>query len=485
MKKKMFAWIALALVGIILFSSISYLSLVNNPKSQERQFYLGVTFGGDTTSEAKLLIDKVKSYSNLFVLQSGVIQQNLTKMEDVCDYAVASGLNLLIYFGVMDSNHGAIQSFLDIAVARWGNSFLGIYYGDEPGGKMLDSNLVTLYDRDSKETITKQPGATSVTRTITTYFTREDCLNYIQTKYPDRSSINFAENGFINLEMSNGTIIKYYSNGTITKSQTTNLNGTTTMNLTEETFIDKNVAPKVGTYNEAWLKRPFQTFDDTAELFIKHFQSSTEWLRNQSVNLFTSDYGLYWYDYLGGYSVVLAQFGWNQTTERDVALVRGAAELQNKSWGVILTWKYTEPPYLANGDEIYNQLCLAYNCGAKYAVIFNYPTVANNKFGVLQEEHFQALNQFWNQVLHKGDPNSNKIKAEAVLVLPFNYGGGLRKPDDIIWGLWHDESISEQIWWQVQNKLAQYGPKLDIVYDFAEFPMTGRYGKIFSWNQTG
>lgn len=33
----------------------------------------------------------------------------------------------------------------------------------------------------------------------------------------------------------------------------------------------------------------------------------------QSTRVFTSDYGLYWFDYEAGYSTVLAQFVWNQS----------------------------------------------------------------------------------------------------------------------------------------------------------------------------
>lgn len=36
-------------------------------------FHVGVSFGGNTTTQAELLIDKVKSYTNLFVVQSGPV----------------------------------------------------------------------------------------------------------------------------------------------------------------------------------------------------------------------------------------------------------------------------------------------------------------------------------------------------------------------------------------------------------------------------
>jgi hypothetical protein len=52
---------------------------------------VGIAFCGNTTAEAKLLIDRTKDYTNLFVLDSGggLISQNRTQIEEICDYAVS------------------------------------------------------------------------------------------------------------------------------------------------------------------------------------------------------------------------------------------------------------------------------------------------------------------------------------------------------------------------------------------------------------
>ena len=106
--------------------------------------------------------------------------------------------------------------------------------------------------------------------------------------------------------------------------------------------------------------------DDFANSFVNTSQNTTGWLRSQTpVKVFTSDYALYWYDYLGGYDVVLAQLGWNRTGTQDIALVRGAANLQGKDWGAIVTWKYDSSPYLENGTEMYDQMQLAYEDWSK------------------------------------------------------------------------------------------------------------------------
>ncbi len=133
---------------------------------------------------------------------------------------------------------------------------------------------------------------------------------------------------------------------------------------------------------------------------------------------------------------------------RDIALVRGAANLQGKSWEVIITWKYTEAPYLAKSEEIYTQMRMAYECGVEYVVIFNYAEDMKGLYGPLQPEHFQALERFWNEVVQNTTVVQGGIKADAVLVLPENYGArgwGMRNPDDTIWGLWRPDAKSQQI----------------------------------------
>ena len=127
------ALILMVLVGII--AAISYTSL--SKKSGSHPFYIGVTYGGDNSAEAKLLIDRVKNYTNLFVVQSGPLQCNISELENICDYAVKSGLDIIIYFGSFESQRNITAAFTETAQQRWGTHFLGLYYGDEPGGKRL------------------------------------------------------------------------------------------------------------------------------------------------------------------------------------------------------------------------------------------------------------------------------------------------------------------------------------------------------------
>jgi len=296
------------------------------------------------------------------------------------------------------------------------------------------------------------------------------------------------------------TRVAYYHNGTMTAKSTrdsgytiinhdeivTSPNGNLVIypedaSTTWEVIDDYNSA---FTYEELWNRRLFRSYDETAERFTRECKSSmTRYGPRDFIHL-TSDYVLYWFDYKAGYDVVLAQLGWNHTMEQDIALARGAANLQNKTWGAIITWKYNHPPYLDSGEAIYNQIRTAYEAGAKYVVVFNYAENMTGPYGTLQDEHFVALERFWNDTVMSDAVEHGSVEAEAVLVLPENYGWGMRDLGDKIWGLWGPDDKSEQIWELSQSLLEEYGLGLDIVYDDSEFPVEGRYDQTYFWNQT-
>ncbi len=78
-----------------------------------------------------------------------------------------------------------------------------------------------------------------------------------------------------------------------------------------------------------------------------------------------------------------------------LGLCRGAANVQGKDWGAIITWATNDPPYLPSGTQMLEQLNTAYDAGAKYVIVFNYPQI--NPYGALTDEHFEAMQTFWNQ----------------------------------------------------------------------------------------
>jgi hypothetical protein len=73
-------------------------------------------------------------------------------------------------------------------------------------------------------------------------------------------------------------------------------------------------------------------------------------------------------------------------------MCRGAAVAQDRDWGVMITWTYNQFPYLGSGEELYNDMVLAYENGAKYTLVFD--TNENYTLGILKEEHLQSIKDF-------------------------------------------------------------------------------------------
>jgi hypothetical protein len=224
-------------------------------------------------------------------------------------------------------------------------------------------------------------------------------------------------------------------------------------------------------------------YSSAANVFQSRLQRALDRIDNGTgVPLFTSDYALYWFDYKGGLNTVFAEFGWNYSRQLNVALVRGAATVQDKDWGVMITWTYTNPPYIESGPKLLDDMKLAYDNGAKYIIVFD--SNENYTQGILQPEHLQAMQQFWQYVQANprySDPPSSRV----AFVLPNDYAYGFRGPNDRIWGLWQADNFTEQLCVNLSNVLQKYGSKLDIVYDDPTFPnYTSVYGTLIFWNGT-
>jgi hypothetical protein len=351
-------------------------------------FYFGISYGQMSAEQAKPLIDKVKDYTNAFIIDSWDITVNQTALDEVCNYCVAANLKFIVYFQFISRIifpwH---QTWLDTAKQRWGDSFLGVYLQDELGGRQIDGNL------------TGNPLEKSIIKTVSN-----------ATSYTD------AANKFVsNIELANSTVDA----------------------------------------------------------------------KKRGIPLFIGDYALHWFDYEAGYDTVLAELGWNFSTPQQIALVRGAATLQGKDWGTIVTWKYQQAPYMANASEIYSDLVSSYIAGAKYTFIFNYPTYpANNPNGVLSDEDFAVMKQFWFYVNTFPRETYGVQSAKVAFVLPSDYGSPLRRPDDWIWGLWPDDSKATLILNNTNLIVTMYGLRLDIVYDDSQFIVTSKYAQVYYWNNT-
>jgi hypothetical protein len=233
------------------------------------------------------------------------------------------------------------------------------------------------------------------------------------------------------------------------------------------------------------------TYSEAAEVFVSELPKSWSfhYLQNIDVNRYVSDYALYWFDYLAGYNTVFVELGWNQSTPKHIGLCRGAARIQEKDWGTIIVWKGVrdhenpnEGGTYKSGPEMYQDMLDSYQAGANYVIIFNFPKdPPNNIYGILKEEHFKAMEQFW-EYANTFPEDFGKIKGDIVYVLPKDYAWGLRRVDDVIWlPNWGPDEFSLDIWEDLNKLIVKYGLRLDIIYDDPHFNIKN-YDEIYYWN---
>jgi len=373
-------WLFLSVILLIsLFSTIIYIHYSFEQKESEKKFFFGVSFGLNTTTEARLLIDKVKGYTNLFIINSWEISTNETALNEICDYAVDAKMNFIVFFDYL--SHIAYPwhlRWLETATERWKNHFMGVYLYDEPGGRQID----------------------------------------------------------------------------------------------------------LGRWDEGIIYKNISDYSKAADFFVTSISAtwSMQDLKNRNIQVFTSDYALYWFDYLAGYDTVFVELGWNHSRIQQIALGRGAATLQDKEWGAIITWTYQNTPYLENGTKILEDMITAYRAGAKYIIIFNYPQT--NPYGILEEEHFNAMATFWNMTRSFPQNSLEKIEGEVAFVLPKDYGWGLRRSNDNIWfPEWGPDDLSLQIWNSMNKLVDMYDLRLDIIYNDTRFDFEEKYSSVYFWNE--
>lgn len=234
---------------------------------------------------------------------------------------------------------------------------------------------------------------------------------------------------------------------------------------------DHRIVYKADNYTDAASKY-VHTLGSQMEDFLAKFGEP-------NIKTFTADYALYWFDFKAGYDVILAEFGWNFSRELHVALCRGAARMQNKEWGAIITWTYREPPYIEDAEELYQDMILAYKNGANYIIVFNYPTNVT-QFGILTRNHLNSIRRFWNYIRAFPQPTP---ASNSAYVLPKNYGYGFRGPNDQVWGLWDSDELSMKVWSEINDLLTSLEVKLDIIYE-TEHCRESPYEKLVFWNGT-
>ncbi len=304
----------LILVAFLFFTVVLPALTFNFPTKAQatnssEDFYLGVTYGGSSVTEAKDLIDKVHNYTNLFVVDSAEISggANSSALDQICDYAVQANMSIIVYFYMIyynvTSNISTVynaSTWEDYGVSPWhvqwlngtkekfGDKFLGVYLFDEPGGKQIDLG----YWGGNNVTFAGTP-----VRTFANVTGYDDAANRYVTSIANNRGMQILSN-------------TSYPNG---------------LNFTIPAF--------------------------TADYALYWFD-------------YKAGYNTVFAE-LGGVRGETSKI-------QQIALCRGAARAYGKDWGVMVTWASSSPPTPENGTDMLADLTMAYNAGAKYAIAFNY-----------------------------------------------------------------------------------------------------------------
>ena len=134
-KYVLLAALFVALITISLFITFNWFS----NQTSIREFYLGVEYAyGDHAAELERLVDKVKNYTNLFVIGSIEITFNQTALTESCDYISSNGLKIVVLFTSSEKYSYNIFTWMTQAKQKYGDVFFGVYRYDEAGGDQLE-----------------------------------------------------------------------------------------------------------------------------------------------------------------------------------------------------------------------------------------------------------------------------------------------------------------------------------------------------------
>lgn len=150
MNRKLATLTATLLIALILLSLFLAINWFSN-QTVGREFYVGVeyAYGHNQTAQAQVsqiqsLVDKVKNYTNLFVIGSVGLTFDRTALSEACDYIFNAKLNFIVLFTGLDMYSYDITGWMQDAKLKYSERFLGIYRYDEPGGNQLDNGRFQL-----------------------------------------------------------------------------------------------------------------------------------------------------------------------------------------------------------------------------------------------------------------------------------------------------------------------------------------------------
>src|SRR3989337_881465 len=115
--------VTLALVVIILISAFAALQWLNSDPATP-EFYVGVevAYTNANVSDVREMVDKVRSYTNVFVIGSIELTFNETALDESCDYIYNAGLKIVVLFTNVKNYNFSTLAWLTKAQQKYGDS---------------------------------------------------------------------------------------------------------------------------------------------------------------------------------------------------------------------------------------------------------------------------------------------------------------------------------------------------------------------------
>ena len=134
MKFKHLTFLLILVIILPLFINYSLTAKGVNAQTSS-SVYVGVDVAFESVADTEQVIDNLSSFTNFLVIGC-TGNYNETRLTIISQYAYHKGLTFIVY---TDDTRYPSKTWLSDA-QKWGSSFLGIYFYDEPGGKQLDQS---------------------------------------------------------------------------------------------------------------------------------------------------------------------------------------------------------------------------------------------------------------------------------------------------------------------------------------------------------
>ena len=94
----LFCSIMLVIVVLPLFLVVFSVNL--NEQNSRPEFFVGVEYAikGGSVEDCKALVDRVKNFTNFFVVDTFEMTRDINNLTEVCDYVYDSGLYFMVFF---------------------------------------------------------------------------------------------------------------------------------------------------------------------------------------------------------------------------------------------------------------------------------------------------------------------------------------------------------------------------------------------------